>query len=68
MAQDTIVVFKVLFPKKALINGKSSKYTKRLWKIFERKVLTASRENFDRTNIMKMFYYTGSNVKNLNKK
>ena len=35
MAQDTIEVLKVLFPKKALINEKSSEYEKRLWKTFE---------------------------------
>ena len=34
-AQDTIEVFKVLFPTKALINGKSSEHNKRFWKIFE---------------------------------
>ena len=35
MAQDTIEVLKVLFPKKAMINGKSSEYKKRFSKIFE---------------------------------
>ena len=35
MAQDTIEVLKVLFPKKALINEKSSEYEKRLRKTFE---------------------------------
>ena len=35
MAQNTIVVLKVLFPNKALINGHSSKYKKRFWNIFE---------------------------------
>ena len=35
MAEDTIEVLKVLFSKKALINGKSSEYKKRFWKIYE---------------------------------
>ena len=38
MVQDTIEVLKVLFPKKALINGKSSEHKKRFWKIFEEKL------------------------------
>ena len=35
MAQDNIEVLKVLFPKKALINGKSLECKKRFWNIFE---------------------------------
>ena len=35
IAQDTIEVLKVLFPKKAFINGKSSQYKNRSLKIFE---------------------------------
>ena len=35
MAQDTISILKILSPKKALINGKSSEYKKRFLKIFE---------------------------------
>ena len=39
MVQDTIEVLKVLFPKKALTNGKSSERKKRFWfKIFEEKL------------------------------
>ena len=38
MAEDTIEVLKVLFSKKALINGKSSEYKKRFWKIYEEEI------------------------------
>ena len=38
MAQDTIEVLKVLVSKKGSINGKSSQYKKRFWKIFEKEL------------------------------
>jgi len=39
IAQDTIEVLKVLFPKKAFINGKLSGSKKRFWKIVEEKLV-----------------------------
>ena len=36
MSQDLIGVLKVLFPKKAFINGKSSERKKGFWKILKR--------------------------------
>ena len=43
MAQDTIEVLKVLFPKKALINGKLSEYKNIFWKIFEEELFPLTR-------------------------
>ena len=42
MAQDTIGVLKYLFPKKALVNGKSSEYNKKCWKTFKDKLFLPS--------------------------
>ena len=69
MAQDTIEVPKVLLSKKALINGKSSEYKMRFWKIFKEELsvfLPSLDRNFvvltelftsDHTHIIEILYF-----------